>query len=198
MKVLFLDHDGVTCLRSNWGSRSKKKTKAKIHPHTMEKDIPVHLRLDDFDKKCIKVLNEILSESGAEIVISSDWKKYATLEELQRMYKIYGVNSVPIDVTPLYANLDRDKEKDFMKRDWAEKHAFERSMEIQNWLSEHPEVTHWVAVDDLYMAKNYPRKNDPRDPRDWGLDNFVWTPNQYEGIKQSGVKEKILKYFKDE
>jgi hypothetical protein len=31
---------------------------------------------------------------------------------------------------------------------------------------------------------------------DWGLENFVYTPLQTEGIKQSGIKEKILEYLK--
>ncbi len=30
----------------------------------------------------------------------------------------------------------------------------------------------------------------------WGLKNFVLTPMRLEGIKQSGVKEKILKFLK--
>jgi hypothetical protein len=30
----------------------------------------------------------------------------------------------------------------------------------------------------------------------WGLSNFVHTPRDNEGIKQSGVKEKLLEYLK--
>jgi hypothetical protein len=30
---------------------------------------------------------------------------------------------------------------------------------------------------------------------EWGLDNFVLTPNGNEGIKQSGIKEKILQFL---
>lgn len=196
MKVIFLDHDGVTCLASNWGSRSKKQRVRGIHPHTMEKDIPMDCRLDDFDGKATKVLNKILEESEAEIVISSDWKKHASVEELQEMYKIYGVVKGPIDCTKFYHTLEVD-EVSGQKRQWAEVKAYERCVEIKEWLSRHPEVTHWVAVDDLYMAKEYPRRNDPRSPREWGLDNFVWTPRQYEGIKQSGVNHKILKFLED-
>jgi hypothetical protein len=32
--------------------------------------------------------------------------------------------------------------------------------------------------------------------RDWGLENFVWTSRDWEGIKQSGVKEKVLKFLR--
>jgi hypothetical protein len=31
--------------------------------------------------------------------------------------------------------------------------------------------------------------------KDWGLDNFVLTPSSVEGIKQSGVKEKIIAFL---
>jgi hypothetical protein len=84
MKILFLDHDGVICLSNNWGGRSKKWAKYRsANPHSSKekKDAPVSVRFDDFDKKAIKILNEIIEETGCEIVVSSDWKLHATLEE---------------------------------------------------------------------------------------------------------------------
>jgi hypothetical protein len=30
---------------------------------------------------------------------------------------------------------------------------------------------------------------------EWGLENFVYTPLSNQGIKQSGVKDKILKFL---
>ena len=30
---------------------------------------------------------------------------------------------------------------------------------------------------------------------DWGLDNFVLTPKGNEGLKQSGIKEKVLSFL---
>jgi hypothetical protein len=32
----------------------------------------------------------------------------------------------------------------------------------------------------------------------WAIDNFVLTPKSNEGIKQSGVKEKILKFLSND
>jgi hypothetical protein len=40
------------------------------------------------------------------------------------------------------------------------------------------------------MAKNYENIE-----RTWGLENFVLTPRSREGIKQSGIKEQILKHL---
>jgi hypothetical protein len=71
-------------------------------------------------------------------------------------------------------------------------------MEINRWLENHPEVTHWVAVDDLDMSVEYlaPRFTNQDDvDKKPGLTNFVLTPQSTEGIKQSGVKDKLLYYL---
>ena len=82
MKVIFLDHDGVICLSNNWGGRMKKQKKYGRKLSQSIGSLPVNVRFDDFDRKAIEVLNSILEETDAEIVISSDWKKHATIEEL--------------------------------------------------------------------------------------------------------------------
>ncbi len=200
MKVLFLDNDGVICLSYNWGGRSKKWSKYRSeNPNSsnLKKDAPVEFRLDDFDKKAIKVLNEIIEETGCEIVVSSDWRLHATLEELGYYYMKQGMIKKPIAVTDIF--------KDIFPKEW---NAFrfradlelERSMEINHWLENHPEVTHWVAVDDLNMSVEFLSKYffDGKSDKKSGLTNFVLTPKSNEGIKQSGIKEKIIKYLKDE
>jgi hypothetical protein len=68
-----------------------------------------------------------------------------------------------------------------------------RVIEIKQYLHDHPEVTHWVSIDDLNMGKNGEVWKD-----EWAIDNFVLTPKSNEGIKQSGVKEKILKFLSND
>jgi hypothetical protein len=191
MRVLMLDNDGVICLSNNWGGRKKKWAKYRSsNPNSSPnlKDAPVEYRFDDFDTKAIKVLNEILEETGAEIVVSSDWKLHATLEELGDYYERQGIIKRPIDVTP---NIEHCKDYDdnFM---WSPQWDLEqtRTIEIKQYLHDHPEITHWVSVDDLNMGKiGEPWKDC------WAIDNFVLTPKSNEGIKQSGVKEKIINYL---
>lgn len=173
MKVIFLDNDGVMCLSSEWGSRNKKIRKWKLNNSDKEvfvndKGIPAYIKMDNFNSKAVKILNEILELTGSEIVVSSDWKLHCTLEQLQEMFREYGVIKSPIDVTP---NEVLKKLSDIEGN---------RVSEINKWLSEHPEVTHWVAVDDLDLSR---------------LLNFVLTPKSKEGIKQLGIKEKILKFL---
>ena len=196
MKILFLDNDGVICLSNNWGERAKKWANFKRdNPDVEFTDRPVQCRFDDFDSKAVKVSNEILEQTGAEIVVSSDWRLHANLEELGEYYESQGIIKRPIAVTDIF--------KDIFPKEW---NAFryraelelERSMEIGHWLENHPEVTHWVAVDDLNMSPEFLSKyfsNSEDDTKNPGLSNFVLTPRSREGIKQSGVKEKIIKFL---
>ena len=183
MKVLFLDHDGVLCLSTEWGSRQRKRAQAR-QSSTPMLELPVGLRFDNFNKKAVKTLNNILELTGAEIVTSSDWRFHCTLEEMQDFCKSQGVAKSPVSFTESLQVCLPDvwkKIKNFAQLE------LERALEIKCWLSKHPEVTNWVAVDDLEMSKNILGLD--------GLDNFVHTPSSNEGIKQCGVSEKIVKFL---
>jgi hypothetical protein len=195
MKVIFLDNDGVICLANNWGSRFKKREAADRNPHLDSNLQSIEYRFDNFDEKAIKVLNDILKETGAEIVVSSDWRHHATLKELGEYYLSQGIIKAPIAVTSLTEYIDPELWKILRYRADIE---LERSIEINNWINKHPEITHWVAVDDLNMSVKY--LSDRFTHRDGlnekpGLTNFVHTKKSNEGIKQGGIKEKILKYL---
>ena len=182
-KVIFLDNDGVICLAHNWGSRFKKQ-KRSIAETVADKDLPVELRFDNFDQKAIKVLNQIIEQTDAEIVISSDWRTWATLEELGEFYLSQGIIKKPIALTPLMKDFDDSSFQLFWYKKWLERI---RILEIQEWLKNNP-VDKWVAIDDLNMS--------PQANGGYGLENFVLTPRSTEGIKQSGIKEKILGFLK--
>lgn len=196
MKVIFLDNDGVICLASNWGSRLKKRQKwGGMKLSMTSHEIPVKYRFDNFDKKAIDILNQILTESGAEIVVSSDWRFHATLEELGDYYESQGICKRPISTTGMF--------KDLFPKEWSQLRfradlELERSMEIQHWLDHNPGVTHWVAIDDLNMSVGFLGEqfsaSDGSDNKP-GLTNFIWTPRSYEGIKQCGLREKVLQFL---
>ena len=191
MKLIFLDHDGVICLSNNWGGRTKKFAKYRsTNPDSSKviKDAPVSFRFDDFDKKAIKTLNEILEETGAEIVVSSDWKLYATLEELGEYYEEQGIIKKPIALTDNLKDCTVHGDNFMWSTMWDSEQM--RTIEIKQYLHDHPEVTHWVAIDDLNMGKIGEPWKDL-----WAIDNFVLTPKSNEGIKQLGIKEKILNYL---
>ena len=182
MKVIFLDHDGVVCTSLQWGTRlTKQRNWAKKHSSTLDeaKKLPIN-RMDNFDKKAVKILNEILDETGAEIVVSSDWKLHCSLEEMQELYTIYGVNKVPIGMTKDLASFDPYTADLFIWKRWLER---ARMVEIRKYLEEHPEIEQWVSIDDLEMFE---------------LVNFVHTPRSSEGIKQTGIKKLIIEKLNEE
>lgn len=186
-KILFLDHDGVICTYDEWGSRMEKQRKARRKLSQSIRALPVQARFDDFNQDSVKILNQIITETDCEIIVSSDWRLHATVEELGEYYTSQGIIRKPIDFTPtnLPVNLKYNYRQSYNEQT--------RSYEILQWLSEHPEVTDWVAVDDLDMRK-FGTDSDGTDwERGWGLPNFVWTFNS---ITEKGKYEEIVKYLK--
>ena len=179
--IIFLDHDGVICTYG--GTRFNKMKKAGIV--LINNDVDVNLRFDNFDKKAIKVLNQIILETDCEIVVSSDWKLNCSLEEMGEYYINQGIIKKPIDFTP-------DFSKKFLsKMGENESLEFIRSCEINNWLSNN-NVDKWVVVDDLDLSEKFgPISGNKLQ----GVKNFVHCKRGYEGIKQCGLKDKILKFL---
>jgi hypothetical protein len=191
MKVIFLDHDGVICLSTEWGGRFKKQKKWGGRKLSMTNDeIPLEYRFDNFNKKAIEILNEILDITGAEIVVSSDWKRWANVEQMGEYYESQNINKKPIAFTPNLSECNNYDDTFPWIRQWDLEQT--RSLEIKQYLLNHPEVTNWVAIDDLNMGKDEPWKDV------WGLENFVLTPRGSEGIKQSGIKDKVIKILNGE
>jgi hypothetical protein len=130
-----------------------------------------------FDPKCVKVLNEIIEKINPIIIISSDWKYHFTIEQLNEVFKLNGVNALITDITP---SLWGGKEAKFTSLSQLDEC---RAEEILKYVKEH-ELIKWVAIDDLNL-------------KPWIQDNFVRCTHSTEGIKQSGVKTKILKILND-
>ena len=167
MKVIFLDHDGVICLSKQWGKRLSKKSQEKGE------------FFDPFCNKAIKVLNEIIKRTDCEIVVSSDWRKYKNLKYMKEMYLERGIIKPPIDYTDIFHENDSDildETKEY--KDYYQISARVREKEISHWLLNNDSVDTWVAFDDLPMNK---------------LPYFVHTISPNEGIKQTGLKEKIIR-----
>ena len=175
MKVIFVDHDGVICLPREWGSRFRKIKRWELEGG--EGEPPAHIRLDDLNKFAVNILNGIIIETGAELVCSSDWRLYATLDEMKDLYIQGGLIKGPIDFTPVLQTTT--------------KHNNIRVDEINLWLSKHPEVTHWVAVDDMDLGE---RVGSISGNSNGGLTNFVKC-REREGLKQCNISSKILKFL---
>ena len=122
-----------------------------------------------FDKKCVIVFNEIIEKIKPEIILSSDWKFHYNIEQ---MNEIFNWNGIDIKITDTTPNLWGTR---FFSLSELENC---RASEILLYATDY-ELTNYVAIDDLNLSK-------------WIPNNFVHTPRANEGIKQSGVKEKII------
>ncbi len=82
-----------------------------------------------FDPECIANLGRIIDATGANIVISSDWKYTDDLTTLQSMWIDRDLPSEVIDTTPNCSKFRGD--------------------EIDAWLKVHKEDIRYVIIDDL-------------------------------------------------
>lgn len=201
MKIIFLDHDGVICLPHQHGSRFKKQKALHLSVSLPLSSVPLSARFDNFDPKAIKVLNQILKKTEAEIVVTSDWRQHASLEELKEYYTLQGIIKTPLDSTEFFSPSWKSPELKLIPPDfpWDRNQDIEqqRYFEILKYLKDHPQITHWVAIDDLIMGKyiyTYYSGNTPLE-RDWGLSNFIHS-NYWEGIKKTGAANKIINFLK--
>ena len=157
MRVLFLDIDGVICTSSTYGRGKDNKWDAYM-----------------FDIKAVAVLNFILQETGAEIILSSDWRHHYTLQEMREIFCHNNVIRGPIGFTPssntyTAMNLEGGRSDEILM--WIKTHAWKNDIK-------------WCAVDDLNMSEKLG-------------DNFVMCPRQQEGIKRIGIKEQIIKILNE-
>jgi hypothetical protein len=123
---------------------------------------------DNFDKGAVDILNNIIGITGAEIVISSDWKQHTTLDGMCEFYQKQGIKKLPLDYTTWLPGAPTYHEQ--------------RATEIITWLEQHPETTQWAAIDDLYMGT-------------W-LTNFVWAKHVHLGINDINVQQQLLHNLK--
>lgn len=129
-----------------------------------------------FDDKCVKVFNEILKKTDPIIILSSDWKGHYSIEAMNNIFEVNKIEGFITDITP---NLWGVKFTSVAQLEDC------RADEILKYVHEY-DIEHWVAIDDLDLSP-------------WISDeHFVRTPRANEGIKQSGVKNKIIKLILNE
>lgn len=158
MKTVFLDIDGVIAV----GRIVRKETKwGKIYR---------------FDRKAVKLFNEFLVATGAEIVLSSDWGKTHSLQDMREIFEWNGIIKGPISFTvnsPLYEEAET--------KEWQ---AGGRAWEIKEYVDRH-RLTNWLALDDLPLHDS--------GFGDFFEGHFVYCGRQNEGVKQTSLQEKAIK-----
>ena len=96
MKIVFLDIDGV--LNSDTWEKTDEYNKGE-YPEKM------------FDPKAVKLLNKIIKETEAKVVLTSTWRLKYSLDEMINLFSKVGINCDLIDFTP-----DLKKDNDYTLR----------------------------------------------------------------------------------
>jgi hypothetical protein len=110
MKIIFLDIDGVLNSRSTFCK-------------------PILDEIDQIDPANIEQLNRILKQTGAYLVISSDWRCRRSLEKLKQIASIVGVNPEKIiDKTPVIDDVPRGIEI----KQWLDNNQYEKFVIIDD------------------------------------------------------------------
>jgi len=159
MKIIFLDIDGV--LNSDRFYRERAKSKQN------------HIRyLSEFDPECIELLNEIVKQTGAKIVVSSTWKALG-VDKLKEIFRLVKFKGEIIDITP---SLHYD--------------GMVRGNEIHLWMEKNKEI---IGCD-YWAYKDYVILDDDSDMLYWHRNNFILV-DRFIGITPQTVFQinKLLK-----
>jgi hypothetical protein len=113
MRIIFLDIDGVLNSSKFIKRLGKSWTGAQIDP------------------EAVSILNEIIRETEAKIVISSSWRIVFSLERINSILNDNGFVGEIIGETP--------------RVDWE---PYSRGNEIQMWLDSNPDIESFVIIDD--------------------------------------------------
>lgn len=140
MKVIFLDIDGV--LNSDiWYKKQAAQKKASMNLN------------DHLDKEAIRLLNKIITQTNANVVLSSTWRKHYALEEIQAIFDNKGFLGHIIAKTPDLVGMNE---------------YFTRGNEILKWCKENEALLGKKYVD----FKEYVILDDKDDMLYWQRNNF--------------------------
>jgi hypothetical protein len=114
--VIFLDFDGVLATEE-YTARIRSSLKYKDYFGTL------------FNPECVKQLSTIISETGAKIVITLDWRNYLNICLLRLMW-IY--RKMPGHIIGRTA-----------------RNGCSRGEQIDKWLKKHSEVKAYAIIDDM-------------------------------------------------
>lgn len=136
---------------------------------------------DDIEKKCriqfdpciINALNKWVEEAEAKIVLSTNWTKYSTKEEMQ---KILSLNGFDHAYTAIHADWKTTKHK-----------AWTRGEEISYWLSHYRgAIKNYMILDDDISVLNHPHLDPKKVLLADFFDGITWR-QIFEGFEIFGI-----------
>lgn len=165
MIYLFLDIDGVLCTEFEFWVNTQEFMLENKWAKELKVPYP-------FNSKCVKNYNKILStRNDIKIILSSDWRKHWSLEQLDVIFKNNNVIKSPEDTVKLSSGYFGNMlEKDRM--------ALIESYLIDNGLID----KNWIIIDDLNIRGFLPEEY---------KDRFFLTNDNY-GLGDNTIVEEII------
>lgn len=91
---------------------------------------PIHPKIVEWSPSCVDIYNRVVKDFALDTVVSSDWRLWKTLEQLQEIFKVRNCNANIVGVT-----ID-------MNEHW------HRGQEIIEYLIAHGDINKYVVIDD--------------------------------------------------
>jgi len=135
-KVIFLDVDGVLRPLTAGGFRAMM----------VDGEWALKAETADFISAAMLSLRHIVEQTGAIIVLSSEWRRDEPMREgVDNILKDY---QMPACATWTPTDLERDLGTENPFKAFAER----RAREITKWIAGNPQVRQWVVLDDINMS----------------------------------------------
>ncbi len=134
-KTIFIDIDGPLSW-GNWGDGKVKILEGTTHEFT----IPYA-----WDKAECDALSEIIKQTDAQLVVSSDWRKHFGFIQLSMIFEHYGIGRWNLLDTTTHFN---PRKKLSSSLEW------DRACEIEMWVKSF-KPTNWISIDDMKLNFGY-------------------------------------------
>lgn len=103
---------------------------------------------DWLDPECIRLLNNLCSDTGAKVILISSWRFYLGIVRAKLTFESVGGTFQVVGMTPILSDPD-DPTTILPDTRWKE---------IQRWLTENPGARNWVILDDVEWENFPPEK----------------------------------------
>lgn len=133
-KIIFIDIDGPLAY-GTW-----EEGAVNMHGRTGDFKIPYPWVHEDCD-----ALQKICDETNAELVVSSDWKKHFSFNQLKHIFHYYGIYGSVIDTTT-HQNLWNKMSRPSIE--------WERAAQITKWVNDN-KISNWISIDDMKLNEQY-------------------------------------------
>lgn len=148
--IIFVDFDGpLLPARMHLVHPNNSIINLEKDPECKWQDDPVIKQKIKFDSVAISVLNDWIDKANAKIVLSTNWTKYSTREELLNLLSSNGLNNAE--------DIIHDDWKTVKHKQWT------RADEISYWMSNHRgEISGYLMLDDDISIINHPHLDPKR------------------------------------